>query len=56
MSSELTEFGHCCKQFKEDHAHIKRLHKRTDNAGNFFFVAQNLVRDVHIYFFLLYDF
>ena len=23
------------KQFKEDHAHIKRLHKRRDNAGNF---------------------
>ena len=23
------------KQFKEDHAHIKKLHKRTDNAGNF---------------------
>ena len=23
------------KQFKEDHKHIKKLHKRTDNAGNF---------------------
>ena len=23
------------KQFKEDHAHIKKLYKRTDNAGNF---------------------
>ena len=23
------------KQFKEDHAHIKNLHKRTGNAGNF---------------------
>ena len=23
------------KQFKEDHAHIKKLHMRTDNAGNF---------------------
>lgn len=23
------------KQFKEDHGHIKQLHKRTDNAGNF---------------------
>ena len=23
------------KQFKEDYAHIKKLHKRTDNAGNF---------------------
>ena len=23
------------RQFKEDHAHIKKLHKRTDNAGNF---------------------
>ena len=23
------------KQFKEGHAHIKKLHKRTDNAGNF---------------------
>ena len=23
------------KQFTEDHPHIKKLHKRTDNAGNF---------------------
>ena len=23
------------KQFKEDHKHIKELHKWTDNAGNF---------------------
>ena len=23
------------KQFKKDHKHIKKLHKRTDNAGNF---------------------
>ena len=23
------------KQFKEDHKHVKKLHKRTDNVGNF---------------------
>ena len=23
------------KQFKTDHPHVKKLHKRTDNAGNF---------------------
>ena len=32
----LSESEVLLKQFKEDHAHIKKLHKRTGNAGNFF--------------------
>ena len=32
----LSESEIILKQFKEDHVHIKKLHKRTGDAGNFF--------------------